>query len=81
MAELNLDHEKIKRMSMDILHGLSDSGAHPVEVVVALAQSIGRVVVSLDRAGVSDIAKKEIVDLAVKQMAAAIEAGLPKIIV
>lgn len=80
MTTLNLDNEKIKRMSFDILRNLSDSGAHPVEVVVALAQCIGRVVVSLDGAGVSDIAKRDIVDLAIKQMAASIEAGTSNII-
>lgn len=80
MATLNLDQRKVTRMSMDVLQSLSGSGAHPVEVIVALAQCIGRVVVSLDDIGVTPIAKQELVDLAIKQMATAIDEGTKRIV-
>lgn len=80
MSTINIDHRKVRSMSMAALHEFNDSGAHPAEVILALAEAIGRVVVSLDAAGVSDIAKKELVDLAIKHMAQSIEAGMPKVI-
>ena len=78
MATLNIDTKKVERMSMDALRLYSDSGAHPAEVVLALAQATGRVIASLVPQG--EIVQRELVDLAVKQMAAAIEAGLPRVI-
>ena len=80
MTTLNLDTNKVKRMSVDILRSLSDSGAHPIEVIVALAQCCGRVIATLDAAGVNEVGKRDIVDLAIKQMAAAIETGQPRVI-
>ena len=78
MTQLNIDTKKVERMSLDALKLYSDSGAHPAEVVIALAQATGRVIASLS--GQGEIVQRELLDLAVKQMAAAIEAGLPKIV-
>lgn len=50
---------------------------HPVELVLALAECCGRVIHQVRG---SDIARRELVDVAVKQMAAAIEAGDKRII-
>ena len=77
MTTLNIDTNKVERMSMDALKLYSDSGAHPAEVIIALAQATGRVIAAMS--GMGEMVQRELLDLAVKQMAAAIEAGLPKI--
>ena len=77
MTTLNIDTKKIERMSLDALKLYSDSGAHPAEVVIALAQATGRVIASLSPQG--EMLQRELLDLAVKQMAAAIERGLSQI--
>lgn len=80
MNEITLDNRKINDMSMDILKHFSGTGAHTVEVVCALAQAIGRIVVALGEAGMSDLDKRTLVDLAIKQIAVAIETGQKQII-
>lgn len=78
MTTLNTDTKKIERMSLDALKLYSDSGAHPAEVIIALAQATGRVIASMSTQG--EIVQRELLDIAIKQMAAAIEAGLPRVI-
>ena len=78
MTTLNIDTKKVERMSLDALKLYSDSGAHPAEVIIALAQAVGRVIASMDAHG--EIAQRELLDLAIKQMATAIMKGLPSVI-
>ena len=47
---------------MDALKLYSDSGAHPAEVVIALAQATGRVIASLTVMG--EMVQREMLDLA-----------------
>jgi hypothetical protein len=77
MGTIQIDVPKVKRMVVDTLMMFNDTGAHPAEVVLALAECIGRVIVTLPE---SDIAKQELTQLAVKHMAQAIEERLPKVI-
>ena len=70
---VNVDKEKIERMVRHTLHGISGQGAHPGEVILALSECVGRVIVTIEGDG---ILKRELVDLAIKQMAQAIEAGI-----
>lgn len=77
MTTLNIDTKKVERMSLDALKLYSDSGAHPAEVIIALAQATGRVIASVS--GMGEMVQRELLDLAVKQMAGAIERGLPQI--
>ena len=65
MTTLNIDVHKVERMSMDALKLYSDSGAHPAEVIIALAQATGRVIASMSPQG--EIVQRELLDLAVKQ--------------
>ncbi len=77
MATYDVDTQKISRMVHDTLNSFSNSGAHPAEVVLALSECVGRVIMSFPD---SDIVKKEMVDIAIKHMAASIEAGRSQII-
>lgn len=75
--ELNIDKAKVDNMVRQTLMGFSDSGAHPAEVVLALAECIGRIVFMLPG---NDLVKKDMLDLAIKQMAATIHAGMSNVI-
>lgn len=77
MTAFNVDAQKISRMVHDTLNSFSNSGAHPVEVVLALSECVGRAIMSFPG---SDIVKQEMVDHAIKHMAASIEAGRSSII-
>ncbi len=71
-----IDMQKKARMVKDALMLFNESGAHPGEVVLALSEACGRVIASID----GDMVKRELVDIAIKQMAASIEAGSSRII-
>jgi hypothetical protein len=77
MTKIDIDKEKVARMVKATLHGFHGSGAHPAEIVLALAECIGRVVASLPG---SEVPKRELVDLAIKHMAGTIMEGIPKVI-
>lgn len=68
--DINIDKDKHDRMVRGFL--LEARGAHPAEIVLAMGEAIGRVI-----AGVSgtDVVKTQLVNVAVKQMATAIDAA------
>jgi hypothetical protein len=66
--EIRIDKDKHDRMVRDML--MLVRGAHPAEIVLALGEAIGRVIAEV--AG-SDVVKTQLVNVAVKQMATAIE--------
>ena len=70
-----VDKDKVNRMVTDVLRTMHDSGAHPGEVVLALGESIGRVIVATNDMGLNTIGQRELLDLAIKQITAAYIAG------
>ena len=75
MATVPVDKAKVSRMVTQTLKLYHGSGAHPGEVVIALAESLGRVISALEEMGVSEIAQRELLDVAIKQITNAIIAG------
>ena len=81
MPAINIDKNKVDRIVWNTLRGLQDNGAHPAEIIIALAQCVGRMIATMgETGGAGPIAQRELVDIAIKQMAAAIEAGSSPII-
>lgn len=68
--DIVIDKDKHGRMVRNLL--IEVRGAHPAEIVLAMGEAVGRVI-----AGVSgtDIVKRQLVDVAVKQMASAISSA------
>lgn len=77
---VTIDKEKVDRIVRETLTSLENNGAHPVEVIVALSQCVGRVIAAFGMHGASEVTLKELVDVAVKQMATAIEHGRNRVI-
>lgn len=75
MTVVQVDREKVTRMVAALLGAINDKGAHPGEMVLALAEALGRIVVAVREAGGSEVVQRELLDLAVKQMTNAIIAG------
>ncbi len=76
---INLDKQKIDRIVKDTLTNLDRNGAHPLEIIVALSQCVGRVIAAFGAHGADDVVMRELVDIAVKQMATAVEYGKGKV--
>lgn len=75
--KLNVDKQKHDRMVRDILMVFNEQSVHPAELVLALGEACGRVIHQVNG---SDIAKRELVDVAIKMMAATIEEGEKNVI-
>jgi hypothetical protein len=75
--KMNVDKAKHDRMVRDVLMLFNESAVHPAELVLALGEVVGRIINQVDGSGQ---AKTELVNIAVKQMAAAIDAKQPRII-
>lgn len=72
MRTVPVDKEKVTKMVTKILMDFSDSGAHPGEVVLALAEALGRIIAAVGDVSHNEVLQRELVDLAVKQMSNAI---------
>ena len=68
--EIHIDKDKHDRMVRDLLRTVI--GAHPAEIVLAMGEAAGRVI---SQVGGTDIAKTQLVNAAIKQMATAIDAA------
>lgn len=68
MTTLHIDKQKVNHIVFDTLNRLSDSGAHPAEIIFALSECVGRVIGSMP----SEMAQRELLDLSIKQMTGAI---------
>lgn len=80
MTQVKVDKERVDRMVTHTLMNFHDSGAHPGEVVIALAECIARVVLTVGELQQgSGIVQKELVELAIKHMANSIDINLPRI--
>lgn len=66
--DIHIDKDKHDRMVRDVL--MQVRGAHPAEIVLAMGEAIGRVIAEV--AG-SDVVKTQLVNVAIKQMATAID--------
>ena len=75
MTTIQIDREKVDRIVYNTLRGLQDHGAHPAEIVLALSECVGRTIWAMGDAGIGAIAQRELVDIAIKHMAKAIEEG------
>lgn len=71
MTKLSIDKQKVNHIVFDTLNRLSDSGAHPAEIIFALSECVGRVIGSMP----SEMAQRELLDLSIKQMTGAIIAA------
>jgi hypothetical protein len=67
MTTVNIDKAKVSRMVTQTLKQFHDSGAHPGEIVLALGESMGRVIAATADMGASEIAQRELLDLGIKQ--------------
>lgn len=76
MTTINIDKQKVQFLVFATLNQLSDSGLHPAEIVIAMSECAGRVIAAMD----NDIAQRELLDLAIKQMSGAILAQRSNII-
>lgn len=72
MRTVPVDKERVMKMVTKILMEFSDSGAHPGEVVLALGESLGRIIAAVGDVSQNEILQRELVDLAIKQMSNAI---------
>lgn len=79
MAQVPIDKEKVNRIVTATLLSLHDSGAHPVEVLLALGECIGRVLVATGEMGVNDVARRELFNMTIKQITNAVLAAEPKV--
>lgn len=68
--QLNVDKAKHDRMVRDILMMFNESAVHPAELCLALGEAVGRIVNQVDGSGQ---AKTQLVNMAVQQMARAID--------
>jgi len=75
VVAVRVDHEKVKRMVTATLRSFDDSGAHPGEIILALGESIGRVIAATHDMGLNEIGQRELLDVAIKQMTNAILVG------
>lgn len=76
MAQINIDQAKVTRIVRDTLSRVSDTGAHPAEIIIAMSECAGRVIGSID----GDIAQRELLDLAIKQLSGAILSARERIV-
>jgi hypothetical protein len=72
MATIDVDKAKVNRMVTQILKHFHGSGAHPGEIVLALGESLGRVIAAVGEMSKNEMVQRELVDLAIKQMTNAI---------
>jgi hypothetical protein len=79
-STINIDKEKVHRMAVDAIRMFDNTGANYTELVAALGQAVGRTIIALGEMGMSDINKRALVDLAVGEMARAIDAKQSRII-
>lgn len=75
MTTVQVDREKVLRMVAETLQNLNGTGAHPGEMVLALGESLGRIIVAVKEIGGTEVVQKELLDLAIKQMTNAIIAA------
>lgn len=74
--EVKVDKEKHDKMVRQTLMQFNGQGVHPGEVVLALSEAVGRTIATID----GDMVQRELVDLAIKQMARAIDNGRGRIL-
>ena len=78
MTTINIDKEKVGRMVRKTLQNFDNTGAHPAECIIALSESIGRIIASLPA---NDITKRDLLDMSIKHTAGTIEASMTSSIV
>lgn len=71
MAKIAIDKQKVGGICRDVMRSLQGSGAHPVEIMLGLAEAIGRVVSQTDA---TDMAKMDMINISIQHIGDTLEA-------
>lgn len=66
-----IDKERLRRMVRDVLMNFNGTAAHPMEILLALAECMGRMVCQVEG---SDTAKQEMLHFAFQHLGTTIDA-------
>lgn len=76
MTQFKIDKPKVDRMVRDTLMQFNNSAVHPAEMVIALAECIGRVI---NQVPGTVIVTHQLMDLAIKHMAETVAVKHPEV--